>query len=569
MYVWNDFKEIWVVDFEFYGTNGNPPVPICYCAKEINSGQIIKRWIENDKSPLYSIKNDALFVAFFASAEIGCHISLQWQRPPNISDLYAEFRNITNGQYLQAGRGLLGACIYYNVKNGDASLKETMRDRILQGPPYSESDREKILDYCLKDVQLTSELFLKMKSRIDLQRSLLRGRYMWASAMMENFGVPIDVESLDILKSNWDNIKIKLIEKVDANYHVYEGTTFKLDKFSEFLSKNNIPWEFTPSGHPKTDDNFMKDQSKTFQILKPLQELRYTLGQLKLNDLQIGSDGRNRALLSPFGTITSRNTPSSSKFIFGNAVWLRNLIKPSVGNAISYVDYEQQEIGIAAALSGDENLITAYKSGDPYMNFAIQAGVVPANATKNTHPDIRERFKTCMLGINYGMHYTTFSKRTNIPLIKARELYKMHYIVFSKYWDWIHEFMDRGQLTGLVSTKFGWDLNTKCSKSGTLQNFPMQGNGADILRVAICLCLENNVRVIAPVHDAILIESTIDDIDRDVVKTSKLMSRAAECVVNFPLRVEAKTIKYPDHYSDRRGDVMWKSIWEVVDVERK
>jgi DNA polymerase I len=416
----------------------------------------------------------------------------------------------------------------------------------------------------MKDVDLTAELFPIMRDKIDLQHALLRGRYMWASAMMENYGVPINMDALKILRDRWTDVKLKLIEKIDVNYGVYEGTVFKSNKFAEYLIKNGIDWELTPGEHLKTDDDYMKEQAKTYPILKPLQELRYSLGQLKLNDLQVGDDGRNRALLSPFGTVTGRNTPSSSKFIFGNAIWLRNLIKPFPGYAISYVDYEQQEIGIAAALSKDENLILAYESGDPYISFAKQAGVVPEDATKETHSALREQFKTCMLGINYGMRETSFARRTGISMPKARELYKMHHNVFRDYWDWISTYMDWAQVSGSVVTRFGWNFNTARSKSGTLQNFPMQGNGADILRVAICLCLENNIRVVAPVHDAILMEATIDNIENDVKIASKLMTEASKHVIDFPLRVEAKIIRYPDHYTDPRGDVMWKSIWEVI-----
>ena len=59
-------------------------------------------------------------------------------------------------------------------------------------------------------------------------------------------------------------------------------------------------------------------------------------------------------MLSAFGDKTGRNQPSSNKFIFGSSVWLRSLIKPAEGWGIAYIDWSQQEFGIAAALSGDE-----------------------------------------------------------------------------------------------------------------------------------------------------------------------------------------------------------------------
>ena len=71
------------------------------------------------------------------------------------------------------------------------------------------------------------------------------------------------------------------------------------------------------------------------------------------NNLAVGGDGRNRTMLSPFGTVTARNAPSTTKFIFGPSVWLRGLIKPAEGYGLAYIDWSQQEFAIAAALSGD------------------------------------------------------------------------------------------------------------------------------------------------------------------------------------------------------------------------
>jgi len=65
------------------------------------------------------------------------------------------------------------------------------------------------------------------------------------------------------------------------------------------------------------------------------------------------------------------------------------LIKPPPGHGVAYIDWQQQEFGIAAALSGDPLMMDAYRSGDPYLAFAKQAGATPADATKATHKAIR------------------------------------------------------------------------------------------------------------------------------------------------------------------------------------
>ena len=86
-----------------------------------------------------------------------------------------------------------------------------------------------------------------------------------------------------------------------------------------------------------------------YPFIEPLRELRYSLAKLKLNDLQVGSDARNRAVLGAYGTKTGRNAPSNSKFVFGPAKWIRFLITPPVGLTLIHRDYCQQEVRIAAA----------------------------------------------------------------------------------------------------------------------------------------------------------------------------------------------------------------------------
>jgi hypothetical protein len=128
------------------------------------------------------------------------------------------------------------------------------------------------------------------------------------------------------------------------------------------------------------------------------------LSDLRLNDLAVGSDGRNRTILSAFRSRTGRNQPSNTRYIFGPSVWLRGLIKPPPGHAIAHLDWSQQEFGIAAVLSGDQAMQAAYESGDCYLAFAKQAGAVPQDATKHTHGPTRELFKQCSLALLWQIY---------------------------------------------------------------------------------------------------------------------------------------------------------------------
>ena len=146
-----------------------------------------------------------------------------------------------------------------------------------------------------------------------------------------------------------------------------------------------------------------------------MRELRSALSEMRLSDLAVGSDGRNRTILSAFQSRTGRCQPSNTKYIFGPSVWLRGLIQPSEGWGVAYLDWCQQEHGIAAALSGDAAMQAAYASGDPYLEFAKQAGAVPTGATKKTHNTERELFKQCVLAVGYGMESKSLAQRIGQP----------------------------------------------------------------------------------------------------------------------------------------------------------
>lgn len=92
--------------------------------------------------------------------------------------------------------------------------------------------------------------------------------------------------------------------------------------------------------------------------------------QALLSELAVGDDHRNRCLLSPYRAGAGRNKPCNSNFIFGNANWLRSLIQPTPEYGLAYLDWSQQEFGIAAALSNDQAMLDAYVCGDPYLGFA-------------------------------------------------------------------------------------------------------------------------------------------------------------------------------------------------------
>jgi DNA polymerase I-like protein with 3'-5' exonuclease and polymerase domains len=314
------------------------------------------------------------------------------------------------------------------------------------------------------------------------------------------------------------------------------------------------------------DNDTFKEMARTYAKVAPIRELRASLSQLRLHELAVGADGRNRRLLSAFGARTGRNQPSNTKFIFGPATWLRGLIKPADGMALAYIDWEQQEFGIAAALSGDLAMQRAYMSGDPYLAFAKQAGAVPAGATKESHKAEREQFKVCSLAVQYGMGAEALAYKLDQPSVRGRDLIRLHKETYPVYWRWSDSIQDYAILNGTIHTVFGWSVHVEANVNPrSLRNFPLQGNGAELLRLACSMATEQGISVCAPVHDALLIEAPLDQIDEVVTNCQRIMREASKMVLdNFPLRSEVVIVRHPERYMDKRGKTMWEAIWKLI-----
>ena len=570
------FDEIWCVDAEYSCHPGCQPEPICVVARELRSGRELRLW-QDELATLsaapFRTDERALFVSYAAPAEFSVFHALGWPAPARVLDLFVEFRAITNGLSTPSGAGLLGALVYHGLPAMDGAEKQTMRDLAIRGGPFTDDERQALLDYCAEDVHALERLLPRMLPRIDVPRAFLRGRYGWASASMEHRGIPIDVPMFKHLKNRWGHIQTALVEEVDARYGVFDGTTFKREKFADWLIASGIPWPRLGSGQLDLKDDTFRSMAKAHPAIAELRELRAALGKMRLfDDLAIGPDGRNRTGIMPFRARTGRNQPSNAKFIFGPSRWLRSLIKPEPDMAIAYIDYGQQEFGIAAALSNDEAMAAAYRSGDPYLAFGKQAGAIPPDGTKASHSAERAQFKQCVLAVQYGMGAEALATRIGQPVDMAKRLLRLHRETYPAFWRWSEAAVDRAMLLGRLETVFGWPIHVgpsadpaRGANARSLANFPCQAHGAEMLRLACCMLVEAGIGLCAPVHDAVVIEGPTDTIDDVVAQARGIMAEASKIVLGgFEIGTDAEIVKYPDRYIDEAGEDFWNTVTRLA-----
>src|SRR5205085_304182 len=129
---------------------------------------------------------------------------------------------------------------------------------------------------------------------LDLTQALSRGRYMRAVARMEHLGVPIDEPTLSRLRAGWESIQDQLIREVDSRFGVFDRRTFKTDRWVEWVIRNNLAWPRLESGELALDDDTFREMARCHPDVALMRELRESLSQLRLRELYIGADGRNR-----------------------------------------------------------------------------------------------------------------------------------------------------------------------------------------------------------------------------------------------------------------------------------
>jgi DNA polymerase I len=129
-------------------------------------------------------------------------------------------------------------------------------------------------------------------------------------------------------------------------------------------------------------------------------------------------------------------------------------------------------------------------------------------------------------------------------------------------------------LRGFTYTVFGWSFRVAgqmtrreaAKRARSARNFPVQANSAEILRLACIYMSEAGLLVCCPVHDAVLIMAPIERIEADVALAESLMQKASALVLGgFPLRTEAKIVRYPDRYMDeKRGRSFWEKVMSLL-----
>jgi DNA polymerase-1 len=559
----DEYSGVYFVDTEFRQPEGE--IPEVHCLVYRPKGGLCRQLWTDYGEAMPSFLGDAnnLIVCYSAAAEWQSFQALGWDVKCDVLDLWVVFRRLTNGLVQLNKTGQLDALAVFSVQGCCKGHKTQMREMAIRGGPFTDLEKRELMDYCQQDVEDLETLFGKLLTGIDLPLDVFRSEYVVTLAEMQTRGIPTDDVIYKQLIDNLELIKKELIARFDSQ-QMFENGHFRMGRFSDWLGRNRIPWPRTPKGRLATDNVTFSDRRGLHEVIADIGELNVILGKLRRFALPVGGDARCRSSLRPFVTKTGRNAPSSTKFPFGLPRWMRGVIVAPPGKALAYIDYSQQEIAVAAALSGDEALGRSYLSGDPYLQFGIDSGLIPPDATKETHGEEREVFKQVVLGVQYGMGALTLSKKAGVSLIEASELLKHHRKTYPDYWVWANNAPICARYDGVIRSVFGWELQvTGDMRDSTLKNFPCQSNGAEILRLACVMLRRAGFDMLCTVHDAILFEFPIDSLDVQVREARRIMTAASETVLSgFSVSTDVDIYMPGERFLPETGKA--KEIWDLV-----
>jgi len=475
----------------------------------------------------------------------------------------------------------------------DTKEKDEIRDLIISNPKeFTPEQRADILRYGEADVIFLPRIKKGIKEELfsilphDEQRkypseAIYRGRYAAHTAVMESRGYPIDLEATRNFSKSTSTIIYEA--QIDINGQFPDIWPFKWNKNDQRFSRDTKAWiAWIEKNHDV--DNWLKTDSGALSIsleafLKfynfqhdyprnnfGAQIVRY----LKLNQALygfipsangksksffdfVGPDGRVRPYMGIFGSQSSRSQPSASGFLFLRPAWMRALCVPSIGRVCGGIDYGSEEYLISALVSNCPNMVKAYASGDVYLQFAKDAGMVPKTATKETHKKERDLCKATVLGISYlmtkvGLAVDLTGKTGEIWTEEAaQELIDAFYEVNPELSDYQSEIIETYEDQGFLKLPCGWAMMGDNDNKRSVANVGTQGLGASIMRKAVDLAQSRGLEVIFTLHDAIYIEFNYGDWEK--------MQVLADCMK------EAFIFYFPEQKRDASLIKMDPFIW--------
>ena len=394
-----------------------------------------------------------------------------------------------------------------------------------------EASKEHLMEYCLSDttylLQLDSVLDKGMQKHLrnvldkaKLLEETRRSDYFgFLSAIASEIswnGIPLDQtrvkkllinaptamthaqrEFLKKYPESFRETKNKLTKNV-AKCREYAAEVYGSDP--PLTASKQVSLASANTKNHKDLDDFLGDYYNLDKKCRALASFSKKAREKNWLGMYLPKRGVIRPRINILGTQTGRcGSKPSTGFIYTMGKAFRGLINPPEGYVIVELDYHSEEIGCQAYLSGDKTMAEMYEGPDYYTSIAQRLDPT----VKDKHDPKRKKYKVISLMSNYGCGAAHLAEIAGIPEKEARDTLKDLKAMFKTYWRYVSKCLDKCGEGASIAFSDGFRIKNAGGKVTSLGNWPFQGVGALILRKLLIELYKANIRVVAPIHDAI------------------------------------------------------------------
>ena len=375
---------------------------------------------------------------------------------------------------------------------------------------------------------------------------------------MEKNGVKINDIKLKALQKECE----KAIKERGSEIYKFAGVVFNINSPTQLsnilFERLKIPIKGlrkTPKGVISTKASELEKLANQNPIINLIMEYRELakLNTTYLTALPEFINKKTKRIHTTFiqtGTATGRLASENPNLqnIPARGEWgkTREIFIAEEGSKLVSFDYSQLELRLAAHLSNDPKMISAFKQGlDIHSLTATEVNNIPiSDVTK----ELREQAKTLNFGVLYGMGPQGFSEAAHVPRDKAVKFITEYFNDFKKLAEWILEIREKTRDEGFIATLTGRrrylpeiyssHFQVRAAAERMAVNMPIQGLAADIIKIAMINIYKENfpAKLLLQIHDELLFEIKETNTSDTIWKIKKIMESAFK--LSVPLKVK-------------------------------
>jgi DNA polymerase-1 len=545
------------------------------------SGRLYRFVIDLRKPELYPPVRDVLrlpvcFVGHYAQAELFCLLRLGLPEPGCLWDTWVHEKTLYLGrghkkyrlrpnageadealageeaeQEEAFGYALVATCQRYAVSYPFAGDKDRLQRSFLHHPDDAPFSEEQVL-YAAADATAAACLYplqVTRAAQAGLLHHLLTIEMPWVvtNARMAWHGVRVDPEKCRLASEACDHHLADLRPRLEA-LGIPNVRSHK--QLKTFFAREGLLHLFRRNGRVSFDKNqlaALQDRHPAIALIRAARRVHDLQKEKILTGAFVGADGRIHPEYRHLGTHTGRQT-SRWPNLLGLGRVFRPLVVAGPGRGIGEVDWSQIEVGIAAAVYHDERLVQMFNTGDVYSAMAQDFygdqlpeadRRLPGSEFKRKHGPLRNRMKTCTLGIIYGLTPHGLALYLGTGKAQAAALQKRFMALFSALRQALADATTFGGLRGYAVTASGL-RRYRASATGQLSNWernwltnhPVQGSAAVVFKAAgnrlDKLYRRYEAWLIVPMHDAFVFEAPLEVLGEVADLTGRVMCEAVQ-----------------------------------------